>query len=62
MPAPRTVDGTDPAGVFIGVRLSPTQAIKLDQLCTYHGLNRSKMIRQLICDKWDDTPYQAETA
>lgn len=58
MPAKRTVDetGESTAGAFVGLRLSGTQEIKLDQLCALHGLNRSAMMRKLIIDTWADTP------
>lgn len=64
MPAPRTVDenGKDKGNTFVGVRLSGSQEIKLDQLCEAFGLTRSKMLRKLIQDTWETTMSPAEMA
>lgn len=62
MPAKRTVDetGETTAGAFVGLRLSMSQALKLDDLAKAYGLTRSATIRKLIADTWMNTPYPTE--
>ena len=52
MPAKRTVDTStnDTGTAFVGLRLSHSQVLKLDELRKTQNLNRSAMMRQLIID------------